>query len=108
MVVLVVLVACHPSSPRSAPTNATPPAAPPADTAPELTACQRYEELGAKVDACQGLSDEIKQGIAQRRTDTMASISESGMDDSTPVDPEALCEQDAAYLLRVAKQPCGL
>ncbi len=108
MLALITLVACHASSSSSVPAHAARSEPPPPAEVPEQTACERYEALGAKVDACGGLSEEIRQGIEQVRTDTLASISESGMDGSTPVDREELCEKDTAYLLRVAKQTCGL
>jgi len=37
-----------------------------------------------------------------------ASISESGMEGSTPVDEDRLCEEEADYIVKVAKQRCGL
>jgi hypothetical protein len=70
--------------------------------------CARYYALKAKADACTSLSDDARQDLQQWDTDLGASISESGMEGSTPVDEERLCDEAAEHVLEVAKQPCGL
>ena len=78
------------------------------DAAPEMSACERHHALEARAHECAALSDEIKQTIDQRGVDMLASISESGMDGSTPVDAEALCEEEIEYLMKVAGAACDL
>jgi hypothetical protein len=75
--------------------------------APEPTACERYATLNGKIDDCTALTDEQREYVEQLRTDTMASISENGLDGSE-IDPEAKCEDAIAYTLKTAKLPCGL
>ena len=70
--------------------------------------CERYQALRAKADACAALSEEARQDLQQWETDMRASVSESGMDGSTPVDEDRLCEEAADHILEVAKQPCDL
>ncbi|GEM_PF-3961394 len=103
---LVALVGCHRSSSPPVHSNRAEPTDVTLDAA-EVTACERYRSLLDQASACTQLSDEIRQSITQRGIDMEASVSESGMDDSTPVDPEALCEDEVAYLVRVGS-PCGL
>jgi hypothetical protein len=96
---LVLLVGCHHPAPKPAPSNVAPaaPAPEPVD-APEKSACARYEELLDRIHDCTTISDENRQYIQQIDTDMKASISESGMDGSSPVDPEAMCEENIPYV----------
>lgn len=103
---LLGLVACSSASPKPAPSNARAPDPVPID-APEITACERYATVSSQVDDCTALTAEQHQYIEQLRTDTMAAISENGLDGSE-VDPEALCEDAIVYTLKTAQQPCGL
>jgi hypothetical protein len=105
--VLVGLIACHKATPPPAASN-TAPREPTPDAEIEITACERHHALETRARECTALSDEIEQQIEQRAIDMLATISESGMDDSTPVDREALCEEEIEYLLRVAGTPCAL
>jgi hypothetical protein len=107
ILLLACVVACHKPPPPPPPTNTTPPAVEP-DDPPEITACARYYAIEKQIDACTALTDEVRQDLQQRRTDMGAAISESGMDDSTPVDEEAMCEEESEYVLRVAGAPCKL
>jgi hypothetical protein len=110
--ILVAVLACHRGSPTPvppAPPASQPIAAQPTDAAPATeSSCGRYAELMAAVESCTALSEEARQDLVQWQTDTLAAISESGMDDSTPVDEEALCDEAAQHVLAVAKQTCGL
>jgi hypothetical protein len=74
----------------------------------ESSPCERYHALRAKADACTALSDEARQDLQQWETDMLAAVSESGMDDSTPVDEDRQCEEAANHILEVAKQLCDL
>ena len=103
---MLALVGCHRSSSPPVHSNRAQ-STEVAPEAPEVTACERYRSLMDQATACTQLSDEIRQSITQRENDMLASISESGMDDSTPVDHEALCDDEVTYLLRVGS-PCGL
>lgn len=107
-VLLVCLLACGGSSSVAPPANRVA-APPPADASVDAESpCARYEALKAKADACTALSDEARQDLQQWDTDMGASISESGMEGSTPVDEDRLCDEAADHVLAVAKQPCGL
>lgn len=100
----LAFVGCGSASPKPTPANTG--GAPTID-AQEPTACERYAELGDRVDACTALTEEQRQYVTQLRTDTGAAISENGLDGST-VDPEALCEDAISYTLREVKGSCGL
>jgi hypothetical protein len=99
LLVLVLLVACaHPAA-KPAPANVAAPEPDPEPVEqPEQSACARYHELLAKIHACTTISDEDRQYIQQIETDTGAAISESGMDDSPPIDEEKLCEDNIPYI----------
>lgn len=96
IVVLVLLVACSHPAAKPAPSNHAPPPEP--IEAPEKSACARYQELLAKIQACTTLSDEDRQYVQQIDIDMQASISESGMEGSTPVDAESMCEDNIPYI----------
>ena len=102
------LLACGPPAPVQPPSNKV--EAPPLAVVeePEVTECQRYHALRGKTADCEALSDEVRRDLEQWDTDMLASVSESGMDGSTPVDEERLCEEAADHIVKVATQPCGL
>ena len=107
---ILYLVACGHPAPVQPPSNAVQAPAPSEVEVEEEepSQCARYHELRRKADACTVLSEEVRQDLQQWETDMMASVSESGMDNSTPVDEERLCEEAADHILKVAKQPCSL
>ncbi len=107
--ILMGALACHPSRPSPAPVSSAPAVAPSHDAAIAAeSSCDRYATLMAAVESCAALSDATRQDLVQWQTDTLAARSESGMDGSTPVDEEALCDEAVEHVLAVAKQPCGL
>ena len=92
-----------------APAPSAPATAPPVEEASDTeSSCGRYATLMAIVESCTALSDAARQDLVQWQTDTLAAISESGMEGSTPVDEEAMCEEAVEHVIEVAKQPCGL
>ena len=95
ILVLALVVGCSHPAAKPAPSNV---AAPEPVEAPEKSACARYQELLEKIEACTTISDENRQHIQQIDVDMRASVSESGMDGSSPVDPEALCEDNIPYV----------
>ena len=105
---LVCLFACGRPAPKQPPSNAVE-APPPVEVeVEEPSPCKRYHELFSKAEACTALSEDQHRDLQQWETDMEASVSESGMDGSSPVDEEKLCEEAADHIIKVAKQPCGL
>ncbi len=98
--VLVSYAACHAAS-RPVPANTAPlpPSVEAKDTeAAKPSACSRYQALVTKISACTAISDADRRHVETIDTDMMAKVSESGMDDSSPVDEEALCESAIPYV----------
>jgi hypothetical protein len=112
LIAIVCLFGCSRPAPVKPPSN-TVEAAPVVDAAEEVeeeepSQCVRYGELSGKAAKCTALSEEARQDLERWDIDMLARVSESGMDGSSPVDEEALCEKAADHIIKVAKEPCGL